>query len=335
MKKPLISVVVPMYNESEVVQSCYQRLKEVMTAHEMEYEHELIFVNDGSTDDTLMIAKELAEKDERLRLINFARNFGHQIAVTAGIHHAHGDAVAVIDADLQDPPELIPDMINEWNQGYHVIYGQREKREGETWFKLTTAKAFYRILNRMTEVVIPMDTGDFRLMDRKVVDVFKSMPERSRFIRGMVSWIGFKQKALPYERKERFAGESKYPLRKMLKLAVDGILAFSGKPVEWIRNSGFVITGIAKVMFFIWLIALITGNEAALFYTGWQSILGILMGIQLLAIGVLGEYLLRVYDEVRNRPLYVIEEEISAKSKRTGPRDWEKKTFGKIEIEID
>ncbi len=332
MKKPLISVVVPMYNESEVAQSCYQRLKEVMTAHEMEYEHELIFVNDGSVDDTLLIIKALAEKDERLRVINFARNFGHQIAVTAGIHRAHGNAVAVIDADLQDPPELIPDMINEWKQGYHVIYGQREKREGETWFKQTTAKAFYRILNRMTEVVIPMDTGDFRLMDRKVVDVFKSMPEQSRFIRGMVSWIGFKQKALPYERKERFAGESKYPLGKMLKLAADGILAFSGKPVEWIRNSGFIITGIGKIMFFIWIVAFITGHQTKLFYTGWQSVLGILMGIQLLAIGVLGEYLLRVYDEVRNRPLYVIEEEISAKSKRTGPRDWEKETFGKLKL---
>lgn len=333
MKKTLISVVVPMYNESEVAKSCYQRLKEVMTAHQSEYEYELIFVNDGSTDDTLVIIKAIAENDEGLRVINFARNFGHQIAVTAGIHGAKGDAVVVIDADLQDPPELIPEMISHWEKGYHVVYGQRKKREGETWFKLMTAKVFYRVLNRMTEVVIPMDTGDFRLMDRKVVDVFKNMPERSRFIRGMVSWIGFKQVALPYERKERFAGESKYPLRKMLKLAADGIFAFSGKPVEWIRNWGLFVTGISKGMFLVWLITCIIGNEAALFYTGWQSVLGILLGIQLLAIGILGEYLLRVYDEVRNRPLYIIEEEISIKNKRTGPRDWEKETFGKIEID--
>ncbi|SFH91232.1 dolichol-phosphate mannosyltransferase [Tindallia magadiensis] len=335
MKKPHISIVVPMYNESEVAETCYQRLKAVMEQYQEEFRHELIFVNDGSRDDTLSIIKALAKEDDCLRVINFARNFGHQIAVTAGIHRAAGDAVVVIDADMQDPPELIPEMVAQWKEGYHVVYGQRQKREGETWFKLATAKGFYRILNKMTEVVIPMDTGDFRLMDRKVVDVFKNMPERSRFIRGMVSWIGFKQKALLYERKERFAGESKYPLHKMLKLAADGILAFSGKPVEWIRNSGLVITGISKIMFFIWLILLILGDTSLLFYSGWHSVLGILIGTQLLAMGILGEYLLRVYDEVRNRPLYIIDEEIPAKKARTGPRDWEQKTFGKIDIEAD
>lgn len=333
MTKPLISIVVPMYNEHDVAEECHKRLIQMLKDHP-HFAWELIYVNDGSKDDTLDILKRLAATDQRVRVIGFARNFGHQIAVTAGIHKAKGDAVAVIDADLQDPPELIPDMAVKWQEGYHVVYGQRKKREGETWFKLTTAKWFYRVLNHLTEVAIPLDTGDFRLMDRKVVEVFKNMPEHNRFLRGMVSWIGFKQTALLYERQERFAGESKYPLSKMLKLAFDGILSFSHKPVQWIRTAGVVVTGIGKVMFLLWLVMWLTGNSNALIYTGWQAVLGVLLGVNLFALGILGEYLVRIYDEVRQRPLYTIQEEWPEEERRRGPRDWEAQAFSGLEEDI-
>ncbi|MEN1760689.1 glycosyltransferase family 2 protein [Anoxynatronum sibiricum] len=327
MTKPLISIVVPMYNEHDVARECHRRLTQMLDDQRAVFAGELLYVNDGSTDDTLDILKELATADERVRVIGFARNFGHQIAVTAGIHKARGEAVAVIDADLQDPPELIPQMVAKWQEGWHVVYGQREQRAGETWFKLVTAKGFYRILNRLTQVAIPMDTGDFRLMDRQVVEVFKNMPEHNRFLRGMVSWIGFRQTAFLYRREERFAGESKYPLSKMLQLAFDGIISFSHKPVYWIRQAGLLVTGVSKMLLLVWVIAWLTGSAGNLFYTGGQSLLGMLLGMNLLAMGILGEYLVRIYDEVRRRPLYTIQEEWPEAARRPGPREWEARAF--------
>ena len=305
MDKKLISIVVPMYCEKDVARECHRRLTQVMVENNIHYE--IIFVNDGSTDNTLEILKDIASKDKRVKIVGFARNFGHQIAVTAGIDKANGDAVVVIDADLQDPPEVIPEMIRLWNEGYQVVYGQRKERKGETWFKLVTAKYFYRFLNKMTDVDIPLDTGDFRLMDRQVVDVFKNMPERNRFIRGMISWVGFKQTPLLYERDERFAGETKYPLKKMLKLAMDGILSFSFKPVKWIEFTGL---GMMVMGFFMMLISFIFYG-IRLVMPWWIGLLVILSGIHLFAMGVLGEYIVRIYDESRNRPLYTVAEEIN------------------------
>ena len=305
MDKKLISIVVPMYCEKDVARECHRRLTQVMVENNIHYE--IIFVNDGSTDNTLEILKDIASKDKRVKIVGFARNFGHQIAVTAGIDKANGDAVVVIDADLQDPPEVIPEMIRLWNEGYQVVYGQRKERKGETWFKLVTAKYFYRFLNKITDVDIPLDTGDFRLMDRQVVDVFKNMPERNRFIRGMISWVGFKQTPLLYERDERFAGETKYPLKKMLKLAMDGILSFSFKPVKWIEFTGL---GMMVMGFFMMLISFIFYG-IRLVMPWWIGLLVILSGIHLFAMGVLGEYIVRIYDESRNRPLYTVAEEIN------------------------
>ena len=219
MKK--VSVVIPMYYEQEVVDVCYKRVKKVLEELKEKYEHEIIFINDGSKDKTLDILQDIAKVDKNVKIISFSRNFGHQVAVTAGLKYVTGDAIIIIDADLQDPPELIPDMIEKWEQGYEVIYGKRKKRNGESAFKLLTAKAFYTTLNKLSDVEIPGDTGDFRLVDKKVVDVINSLPEHNKFLRGLFSWVGFKQAPFEYERKERFAGKTKYPLKKMLKLASD------------------------------------------------------------------------------------------------------------------
>lgn len=231
MKK--VSVVIPMYYEEEVANECYQRMKTVLTSIS-NYEYEIIFINDGSKDRTLEILEEIAKEDPNVKVLSFSRNFGHQCAVTAGIKHVSGDAIVIIDADLQDPPELIPEMLELWEQGYEVIYGKRKLREGESKFKLLTAKMFYQTLNALSDVDIPKDTGDFRLVDRKVVDVINELPEHNKFLRGLFSWVGFKQTPFEYERKERFAGETKYPLKKMLKLASDGIISFSTKPLKMV-----------------------------------------------------------------------------------------------------
>ncbi|SES81484.1 dolichol-phosphate mannosyltransferase [Natronincola peptidivorans] len=310
MKEKLISLVIPMYCEKDVARECYKRVKKVMTDNAIH--HEIVFINDGSSDNTIDILEEIATEDQQVKVISFARNFGHQIAVTAGIAKAKGDAVVVIDADLQDPPEVIPDMIALWQQGYHVVYGQRKKRKGETWFKLATAKFFYRFLKQMTEVEMPLDTGDFRLMDRKVVDVFNDMPEKNRFIRGMVSWVGFKQTALLYEREERFAGETKYPLKKMLKLASDGILSFSFKPVKWIEGTGVVLLVVGFLMMLFSLVTWINGTVTDV--PGWLWVVVLLSGVHLLALGIVGEYIVRIYDESRGRPLYTVEKEINMES---------------------
>lgn len=217
MKK--VSVVIPMYYEQEIVDVCYKRVKKVLEELKEKYEHEIIFINDGSKDKTLDILQDIAKVDKNVKIISFSRNFGHQAAVTAGLKYVTGDAIIIIDADLQDPPELIPDMIEKWEQGYEVIYGKRKKRNGESAFKLLTAKAFYTTLNKLSDVEIPGDTGDFRLVDKKVVDVINSLPEHNKFLRGLFSWVGFEQYEYEYERKERYAGKTKYPLKKMLKLA--------------------------------------------------------------------------------------------------------------------
>lgn len=313
--KELISIIVPMYFEEEVAEECYSRLTSIAALSNLHYE--IIFINDGSTDKTLEILEKIAKSDPAVKVISFSRNFGHQIAVTAGINKAQGDALIIIDADLQDPPELIPKMIRLWKDGYDVVYAKRKKRDGETWFKLFTAKVFYQLLNKMTNVAIPEDTGDFRLIDRKVAEVFKRMPEKNRFVRGMISWLGFKQIPIEYERKERFAGTTKYPLKKMLKFACDGIFSFSSKPLKLVGYLGFFAVMIAFGTFIYSIINRLTGNGHLV--SGWTSIITsitFLGGVQLLSIGVLGEYISRIYEESKGRPLYIIDKEINTTLER-------------------
>jgi dolichol-phosphate mannosyltransferase len=310
MKSKLISIVVPMYFEEKVVDECYSRLTRVAKENNLNYE--LVFVNDGSTDRTLELLENIAKSDNHVKVISFSRNFGHQIAVTAGIDKAKGDAIVIIDADLQDPPELIPEMISLWEQGYDVVYGKRKKRDGESWFKLTTAKMFYRFLDKMSTVKIPVDTGDFRLVDKKVVEVLKKMPEHNRFLRGMASWIGFKQIPLEYERKERFAGETKYPLKKMIKFALDGIFSFSVKPLKLAEYLGTIAIFIAFLIIAYFVIGSAVGLKApALGWTLALAFISLIGGIQLVSIGIVGEYIARIYDESKGRPLYIIDKEIN------------------------
>ncbi len=302
-----LSVVVPMYFEEEVANECHARLSKAV----VDYDYEIIYVNDGSTDKTLPILKEIAKANNRVKILSFSRNFGHQAAVTAGVKNASGDCIAIIDADLQDPPELIPDMIDIWKQGYEVVYAKRKKRKGESFFKRVTAKAFYRILSTLTDTDIPNDTGDFRLIDRKVADAFNAMNEHSRFIRGMVAWLGFKQTPIEYVRDERYAGETKYPLRKMLKLAFDGIMSFSVKPIKMVTNLGAVTLLFSLGIIVYVLISKFTGNAVS---AGWAStmiVITMLSGVQLLSLGVVGGYISRIYEESRNRPIYLISEKIN------------------------
>ncbi len=269
---------------------------------------ELIFVNDGSQDNTLALLKSHAAHDPRVKIIGFARNFGHQLAATAGIDAASGDAVVLIDADLQDPPEVVLQMVEKWREGYDVVYGTRTERPGESAFKLATARTFYRLLNKLSDVPIPLDTGDFRLMSRPVVEILKAMPERDRFIRGMVSWAGFNQVALPYRRAERFAGESKYPLRKMLRFATDGIMSFSCKPLQFSIGLGICSAVLALAgLIYVLAIRLFTSN----WVEGWSALMVAVLfigGVQLISIGILGEYIGRIYGESKHRPLYVVGE---------------------------
>lgn len=307
--KELISIIVPMYFEEEVAEECYKRLKTVMVKNEINYE--FIFVNDGSTDRTIDLLKTIAKKDYRAKIINFSRNFGHQTAVTAGIDYATGDAIVVIDADLQDPPELIPELISKWKEGYDVVYAKRKTRIGETWFKLITAKYFYRFLNYMSDIDIPKDTGDFRIIDRTVAEVYKKMTERNRFVRGMISWIGFQQTFIEYERDERFAGETKYPLKKMIKFASDGIIAFSTKPLRMVTTLGMAAVFISFIVLIYTIIVKLIGQEVQ---SGWASIMVAITffsGIQLLGLGIVGQYIARIYDESKNRPIYIVKELIN------------------------
>jgi len=271
---------------------------------------ELIFVDDGSRDRTRELLRGFADKDSRIKVIGFARNFGHQIAVTAGIDAARGDAVVLIDADLQDPPEVILEMIEKWREGYDVVYGTRTERPGESAFKLATARGFYRVLNKLSDIPIPLDTGDFRLLSRAVADVLRAMPERDRFLRGMVSWVGFRQIALPYKRAERYAGESKYPLRKMLPFAIDGILSFSTKPLQVSIGLGMISATIALIGI-VYAIALRLFTN--IWVEGWTALMIAVLflgGAQLLSVGIVGEYIGRIYNEMKQRPMYVADEYI-------------------------
>lgn len=304
--RPTFSVVAPVYNEEALVGEFCRRA--VAALEPLGEPFEIILVNDGSRDRSPLIMRDLHERDPRVKVLNFSRNFGHQIAITAGTDYAQGRAVAVIDSDLQDPPEVIVEMIARWREGYQLIYGVRAEREGETAFKLATASIFYRLIRRITNVDIPVDTGDFRLMDRKVVDALKSMREHHRFMRGLSVWVGFRQVGVPYKRDARKAGETKYPLRKMLKFAMDGITAFSYLPLQLATYFGFAIAGLS-VLGIIAVIALrlTTGRELVGQATTLVSVLFI-GGVQLIFLGILGEYIGRIYDEVKRRPLYIVAE---------------------------
>ena len=310
-----ISVIVPMYYEEEVAKECYTRLKNVLEKIE-NYNYEIIFVNDGSKDKTLEILKEIAKENKNVKIISFSRNFGHQCAVTAGLRYVTGDAIVIIDADLQDPPELIPEMIKLWEEGNEVIYGKRKSREGESRFKLLTASMFYKTLNALSDVEIPKDTGDFRLVDRKVVEVINSLPEHNKFLRGLFSWVGFKQKAYEYERKERYAGKTKYPLKKMLKLAQDGIFSFSIKPLKIVGAMG-ILSVIISIMLFVYAVLSYAFDWNNL-VPGWTSLMVTMTfigGMILISLWMIGEYIGRIYDETKRRPEYIIDETINIEEK--------------------
>lgn len=319
MSRSLISVIVPMYNEEEVIRTTFTRLQQVMESTGERYE--LIFVNDGSKDSSAEIIKQLAKQHKEVVLVDFSRNFGHQIAISAGMDYARGDAVVIIDADLQDPPEIILKMIDKWREGYEVVYGKRSMRKGETWFKKTTAKLFYRTLRMLTSVDIPTDTGDFRLIDRKVCDVLKGLKEKNRFVRGLVSWIGFKQTSVEFVREERFAGSTKYPLKRMLSFAIDGITSFSYKPLRIASYIGFTISIFSFIYLLIVVYQRIFTDSTT---TGWASIVAINLlfnGIILILLGVIGEYIGRIYDETKNRPLYIVREHIGQELQNDGQEE--------------
>lgn len=303
--RPRYSIVAPIYNEEGNIQLLYDRICAVMDTTGESWE--LVTINDGSRDRSLELLEQLARQDPRIKVINFARNFGHQIAVTAGLDHAAGEAVIVIDADLQDPPELILEMIERWKAGYQVVYAVRQERKGESWFKLFTAKLFYRLIYRITDVNIPLDTGDFRLMDEKVVAVLNSMREHNRFIRGMTSWIGFKQTGVSYVREARHSGETKYPLRKMVRFAMDAVTGFSYFPLQIMVYVAFVLGLLAVLAIpIIAVLRLILGYE----FLGGQVttivLLLIVSSFQLFFLFVMGQYVARIYDEARGRPLYIV-----------------------------
>ncbi len=304
-EQPELSVVIPAFNEEKNVAIMHERL--VAALGEEVDGLEILFVDDGSADSTWERVQALADSDHRVRGLRFARNFGHQAALTAGVDAARGTAVVIIDGDLQDPPEVIPEMVSRWREGYEVVYGQREERAGETWFKLLTAKAFYRILRGITNVEIPVDTGDFRLMGPRAVEAFRALPERNRFIRGLVSWIGFPQTAVRYKRQARQVGKTKFPVRKMLRFALDGITSFSFFPLRLATWTGFAVSLFAFIYIVVVLVLKVVG-VSWLGYTSLMASILFLGGVQLLMIGIMGEYLARIFDEVKRRPLYLVGE---------------------------
>jgi len=304
--QPVFSVVIPAYNEQEVISETYARLTGVMKG--MGEPYELIFVNDGSTDQTAHIIAEYSKNDSSVRLINFTRNFGHMSAISAGMENAKGQAVFIIDADLQDPPEVFPEMATKWREGYHVVYGKRIKRKGESVFKRWSAKLFYRFLRRMTSVDLPSDTGEFRLIDRKVCDAVNKLPEKNRYIRGLVSWVGFKQIPVEYVREQRYAGVTKYPMRKMIKFAMDAITSFSYKPLKLATMLGFLISFLS-FLYILYIIYQRFFTDQTI--TGWASTMAVILftqGIVLMILGLMGEYIGRIYTELQSRPNYIIQE---------------------------
>jgi dolichol-phosphate mannosyltransferase len=302
---PTFSVVAPVFNECETVEAFYARIVAVMEGVGDSFE--LVLIDDGSTDGSYTVMRRLHERDSRVRVVEFSRNFGHQVAISAGLDHARGRCVVIIDSDLQDPPEVIPEMIARWKEGAEVVYAQRRTRHGETRFKLLTAAAFYRLIGRITAVDIPRDTGDFRLLDRAVVDALVAMREHHRFMRGLSSWVGFRQEAVQYERQERFAGETKYPLMKMVRFSVDAITGFSYIPLQLATSLGFLLAGISLVGIVVAILLRIF-NHAIVGQATTLILVLFLGGVQLIFLGVLGEYLGRIYDEVRARPLYIVRE---------------------------
>jgi glycosyltransferase involved in cell wall biosynthesis len=300
------TIIAPIFNEIGNIPELYRRVKE--TLDQTGEIWELLMIDDGSTDGSTDEIRKLAAIDEHVKPVIFARNFGHQIAVTAGLDYSSGQAVVIIDSDLQDPPEVILDMIAKWKDGFEVVYAQRSEREGETWFKLITASLFYRLIYRITDVNIPMDTGDFRLLDRKVVDVMVQMRERHRFLRGMSSWVGFKQTGVTYKRASRFSGATKYPFKKMLKFASDAITSFSYFPLQVAMYLGFISAGLSIIAIPIVIVMRMAGLHAFIGQATTLIAVLFLGGVQLISLGILGEYIGRLYDEAKGRPLYIVRE---------------------------
>ncbi len=307
--QPVFSIVGPVYNEEALLEEFCQRMIEVLES--LGEPFELVLVNDGSRDRSPEILRRLHARDQRVKVINFSRNFGLQAALTAGLDYAGGQAIIVMDTDLQDPPEVLPQLIDRWRDGYQLVYAQRAERAGETWFKRFTASAFYRLITRITSVQIPVDTGEFRLLDRKVVDAIKSMREYNRFMRGLSVWVGYKQTGITYERDARKAGETKFPLKKMLRLALDGITSFSYLPLQLATYFGFIVALFSLLGLIAVIIARLSGNQDA-FYGQASTLVSVLFlgGVQLIFLGIIGEYLGRIYDEVKRRPLYIVAEEL-------------------------
>ncbi len=311
MSSRSLSLIIPVFNEEEVLRTSYERMREAM--EKTGYPYEIIYVNDGSRDGSMTILREIAGQDQKVKVLSFSRNFGHQTAVTCGMDAARGDALIIIDVDLQDPPELIPDMVKRWEEGVDIVYGKRLKRQGETFFKKLTAAAYYRLLAWMSAYPIPLDTGDFRLLDRKVADVFLRMREHNRFLRGMSAWMGFKAEPIEYERHERFAGSTKYTLKKMLRLATDGITGFSDKPLTIPGAAGITVCCIAGLGLIALIICACICGVAPWLWAADGIVL--LQGLMLCFMGLQGMYFGRMYDELKGRPLYIVAERINCPEK--------------------
>ncbi len=308
MKK--ISVIIPMYNEQEAVSLCYERVSKVLQGLG-NYDYEIVTINDGSTDNTLAILKELSSKDEKLKVLSFSRNFGHECATECGINNCSGDAAIIIDADLQDPPELIPEMIKCWESGSEVVYGKRKRRKGESLLKLMTAKAFYRVLDKMSDTKIPLDTGDFRLIDRKILDDISKMPEKNKFMRGLISWCGYKQSPYEYERDARVAGKTKYSFRKLMRLAGDGIISFSSKPLKFVGKLGAFSIIVSIIILIYSLVSFFTGRAIEPGWTSLMVTITFFTGVQLSCLWLIAEYISRIYENSKGRPNYIIDEKIN------------------------
>jgi dolichol-phosphate mannosyltransferase len=317
--RPTLSLVLPIYNEEEVIPELHRRLGELLG--KLGLDAEVIFVEDGSRDRSLDLLRAIAAGEARYRIVSFARNFGHQAAITAGVDHARGKAVVVMDADLQDPPEVILEMVDKWRQGFDVVYGRRRRREGETWFKRLTAGVFYRLFAALIRIDVPLDTGDFRLMSRRVVVTLRELRETHRFVRGLVAWVGFRQTEVLYDRPGRFAGSTKYPVRKMMRFALDGITSFSIVPLRFSTYFGILMIA-ASVAVVMWaLLAKFLFHRVVPGWTALVVVVAIFASAQFLMIGVLGEYVGRIYEEVKRRPLYVVGETINVARPRDAPAD--------------